>query len=207
MFKENFLKRQQLWNFRQNFVIFTQEWYTCRTQSFLIFKAYIDMNCNLLGLCLGVSQCEYTMLFVQQDEARKGNIIIDPRTTLKLCRHADGNISTHSCRWWPILQDARFSIQKKLQRHCWGSWTELIQHCSLWKHSFIDTFHLCYSKLTLPFFRDKYIQYTDVWRKHALCKLGGFLYILGAEMSVFTLTLIAADRMYAVVRPVLRRLQ
>ncbi len=47
--------------------------------------------------------------------------------------------------------------------------------------------------------RDTYIAHTDTWRKHALCKLGGFLYILGAEMSIFTVTLIAADRMYAVV--------
>ena len=80
-------------------------------------------------------------LFVQQNEAREGNIIIDPRTTLEFCRYADGNISPHSSRWWPILQvDSRISNidYRKLD---WIDSTLFTE-----EGQFINAFHLRSSK-------------------------------------------------------------
>nr|XP_006821766.1 PREDICTED: uncharacterized protein LOC102805134 [Saccoglossus kowalevskii] len=57
------------------------------------------------------------------------------------------------------------------------------------------------------YYRGIYIVYDEMWRHSALCQTAGFLSTVSSEVSVFTLTVITADRFFSLVFPLrIRRL-
>jgi hypothetical protein len=73
----------------------------------------------------------------------------------------------------------------------------LVQHLSL--ADFMMGVYLMIIAGADNYYRGDYMMKTDIWREHALCKLAGFLYMLGTMMSTFLLVLTTGDRMYAVI--------
>ena len=51
------------------------------------------------------------------------------------------------------------------------------------------------------YYRGRYIEVSELWRKSILCKLCGFLSTMSSEASVFTLVAITTDRMICIVFP------
>lgn len=51
------------------------------------------------------------------------------------------------------------------------------------------------------YYRGRYIEVSEIWRKSILCKFCGFLSTMSSEASVFTLVAITLDRMICIVFP------
>ena len=51
------------------------------------------------------------------------------------------------------------------------------------------------------YYRGQYIVYADKWRSSALCQIAGILAMTSSELSVFMLTVITGDRIFAILFP------
>ena len=51
------------------------------------------------------------------------------------------------------------------------------------------------------YYRGQYIIYADKWRSSALCQFAGLLAMLSSETSVYMLTVVTADRLFAILFP------